>query len=166
MSYPVRAEGLVNSTALSAITAFLSRFPRLLNRGPGGPASLGHFPQSSIFSPTLLMTNWLNFLCSKLYNSSTSTFFLWASQIAFIQPVHGQGCILIFLDRMQLLFTQVLFLILQPGQVGGQYTTIYLIYIYKEDLALRNLQWLISHKNQLKKSYVFNTYVWRGFGIT
>ena len=35
-----------------AITAFLSRSPRLLRRGPGGPTSLGHVPHSSIFSPT------------------------------------------------------------------------------------------------------------------
>ena len=35
-----------------AITEFLSRFPGLLNRGPGGPASLGHVPHSIIFSPT------------------------------------------------------------------------------------------------------------------
>ena len=35
-----------------AIIAFLSRSPGLLNRGPGGPASLGHVPHSSIFSPT------------------------------------------------------------------------------------------------------------------
>ena len=37
---------------LMAITAFLSRSPGLLNRGPGVPASLGHGPHSSIFSPT------------------------------------------------------------------------------------------------------------------
>ena len=37
---------------LLAITAFLSRSPWLLNRGARGPASLGHVPQSSIFSPT------------------------------------------------------------------------------------------------------------------
>ena len=76
--------------------------------GPGGPASLEHVPQSSIFSPTCLipncsieglrapsagcwlslthlvfnwsgLQNWLNFLCTVLYNSSTPTFFLWAS---------------------------------------------------------------------------------------
>ena len=35
-----------------AITAFLSRSPGLLNRGPGGPASLEHGFHSSIFSPT------------------------------------------------------------------------------------------------------------------
>ena len=40
-----------------AITAFLSRSPGLLNRGPGSPASLGHGPHSSIFSPTHLNSN-------------------------------------------------------------------------------------------------------------
>ena len=39
---------------LMVIAAFLSRSPGLLNRGPGGPASLGHGPHSSIFSPTHL----------------------------------------------------------------------------------------------------------------
>ena len=43
---------------------------------------------------------------------------------ALIQPVHCQGYnILIFLDRMYLLLTQVHFLFWQPGRVGGQYTT-------------------------------------------
>ena len=43
--------------------------------------------------------------------------FLWASQFR-TQPVHGQGYhILIFLDRMHLLFTRVHFLFSQPGQV-------------------------------------------------
>ena len=37
---------------LMTITAFISRSPGLLNRGPGGPASLRHVPHSSIFSPT------------------------------------------------------------------------------------------------------------------
>ena len=40
-----------------------------------------------------------------------------------IQPVHGQGYILIFLDRMHLLFTQVHFLFWQLSRVGGQYET-------------------------------------------
>ena len=40
-----------------AITAFLSRSPGLLNRGPGGPASLEHGPHSSIFSLTDLNSN-------------------------------------------------------------------------------------------------------------
>ena len=34
------------------ITAFLSPSPRLLNREPGGPASQGYSPHSSIFSTT------------------------------------------------------------------------------------------------------------------
>ena len=130
---------------LLAITAFLSRSPGLLNRRPGGPASLGAGFLYYIFSPTCLIpnwligglkvpsagcwlsvphlvSNWLNFLCITLYNCSTPIF-MWASQIALIQPVHGQGYILIFLDRMHLLFTQVHFLFWQPGRVGGQYTT-------------------------------------------
>ena len=45
---------------LMAITAFLSRSPGLFKRGPGGPASLGYGPHSSIFSPTGLNSNWLN----------------------------------------------------------------------------------------------------------
>ena len=45
---------------LMAITAFLSCSSGLLNRGPEGPASLGHVSHSSIFSPTGLNSNWLN----------------------------------------------------------------------------------------------------------
>ena len=70
-----------------------------------------------------LLSNYSNFLCTELYNSSTSTFFLWASQITLIQPVHGQGYILIFLEWMHLLFTLVYFLFWQPGRFGSQYTT-------------------------------------------
>ena len=131
---------------LLAITAFLSRSPGLLNRGPRGPASLGAGFLNRILSPTRLIpnrligglrapsagcwlsqphliSNWLNFLCTELYNSSTSTFFLWASQITLIQPIHGQGYTLLFLDRLHLLFTLVHFLFWQPGRVVGQYTT-------------------------------------------
>ena len=68
------------------------------------------------------MSNWLNFLYTELYNSATHNLFLWASQIALIQPVHGQGYILIFLDRMHLLFTQVHFLFWLLGR--GQYVTV------------------------------------------
>ena len=123
-------------------TAFLSR-SGLLNRGSGGPVSLGAgflyrflsptaTAQSGAWGPSLsgcwfslphLVSNWLNFLCTELYNNSTSTFFLWASQIALIQPVHGQGYILAFFDRMHLLFTPVHFLFWQPGRVRFQYTT-------------------------------------------
>ena len=39
---------------------------------------------------------------------------------------------------------------------------IYLIYMYKEDLALNYLQWLICQKNQPNptKSYIFNIYMY------
>ena len=93
---------------LLAITAFLSRSPGLLNWGLGGPASLGHVPQSSILFPTHLISKLLNFLCTELYNSSTPTFFMWASQITLIQPIHSQGYIPDIPQRMHLLFTQVL----------------------------------------------------------
>ena len=113
---------------LMAITVFLSRSPGQLNWGTGGPASLGQGPHSIILSPTDLISNWWNFLCTELYNSSTSTFFLWASQIALIQPVHGQGYILILLDQMHMLFTQVHFLFWQLGQ--GQYARLLLFLDY------------------------------------
>ena len=71
-----------------------------------------------------LVSNWLNFLGTQLYNSSTHTFFLWASQIALIQPIHGQGYTLLFFHRMHLLFIEVYFLFWQPGRVVGQYTTV------------------------------------------
>ena len=100
---------------LMTITAFLSHSPGLLNWGP----SLS----GCWFSLPHLISNWLNFLCTELYNCLTPTFFLWASQIALIQPVHGQGYILIFLDRMHLLFAQVHFLFWQLG--WGQYVTLW-----------------------------------------
>ena len=131
---------------LLAITMFLSRSFGLLNWRPGGPASLSAGFLYRILSPTRLIpnwligglrapsdgcwlslphlvSNWLNFLCTELYNSSTPTFFLWVSQIALIQPIQGQCYTLLFLDQMHLLFTQVHFLFWQPGRVIGQYTT-------------------------------------------
>ena len=119
------------------ITTFLSRSPRLLNRGPGGPAYQGHVSQSSIFSTTGLISKLLNrvpegSLCwvlafstayclqliefpvhTVIYGSKPS--FLWASQIALIQPNHGQGYILLFLDQMHLLFLWVHFLFISPA---------------------------------------------------
>ena len=46
------------TTTLMAIPAFLSRSHGLLNREPGCPASLGHCPHSSIFSPAHLNSNY------------------------------------------------------------------------------------------------------------
>ena len=106
-----------------AITAFLSRSPGLLNWGPGGPGSLGHVPHFSIFSPTGLISNWLTsylhlgYIIVRRPPSSCER-----HTSHSIPPVHGQGYILIFLDRMHLLFTQVHFLFWQLGR--GQYVTI------------------------------------------
>ena len=75
-----------------------------------------------------LLSNWsdlqrTDFLSSPgLYNCSISTLLAASVTISHsIQPVHCQGYILIFLDRMHLLFTQVHFLFWQPGR--GQYVT-------------------------------------------
>ena len=128
---------------LMAITVFLSRSPELLNRGPGGPASLRHVPHSSI-SPIATAQSWawglpllgagfiyrilsptdLNFLSPGWYNNLTPTLLPAGVTISHsIQPLNSQCHILIFLDRVHLLFTQVHFLFWLLGWVGGQYTT-------------------------------------------
>ena len=112
---------ILNPTLL-AVAAFLSRSPGLLN--PNWLIGDLRAPSAGFWlSLPHLVSNWLNFLCTELYKSSTSTFFLWASKIALIQPIHGQGYTLLFLDRMHLLFIQVHFLFWQPGRVVGQYIT-------------------------------------------
>ena len=79
---------------LMVITAFLSCSPGLLNWGPGGPASLGHVPHSSIFTLT-----GLNFLSLGLYNNLMPTLLPASFTISHsIQPLDTQGYILIFLD--------------------------------------------------------------------
>ena len=115
-----------------AITAFPSCSPRLLNREPGGPASLGHDPHSSIFSltPTAqsgvlrapssrcwfslqhLIPNWLELPVHRVI------LLFYAHSI---QPVDSQGYPLDTFDWMHLLFTQVHFLFWQLGR--GQYAT-------------------------------------------
>ena len=126
---------IILTPSFLAITAFLSRSPGLLNRGPGGPASLGAgflycilsltrlIPNSSdlqlVWSPTDWISCALSYIIVQHPPSSCGR-----HNFALIQPVHGQGYnILIFLDRMDLLFTQVHFLFWQPGRVVGQYTT-------------------------------------------
>ena len=84
--------------------------------GAWGPTLLG----AGFLYRTLSPTNWLP-VFTELYNNSTPIF-LWASQIAFIQPIHGQGYH-ILIDWMHLLFTKVHFLFWQPGRVVGQHTT-------------------------------------------
>ena len=115
------------------------------------PGALGPSLSRICSSIQHLLSNWsdlqLNdFLSSPgLYNNSTSTFFLWASQIALIQPVHGQDYILIFLDRMHQLFTHVHFLFWQPGRVRGQYRIIILYLIFQNFTCEIFLQVRLHH---------------------
>ena len=84
--------------------------------GTWGPTLLGADFLYRILSPT----DWTS--CAPSYIIVRRLLFLWVSQIAIIQPVHGQCYILIFLDRMHLLFTLVHFLFWQPSRVEDQYT--------------------------------------------
>ena len=76
------------------------------------------FSNSSVLQlPDFLSS--LNYIIVQLPPSSCGR-----HNFALIQPVHGQSYnILIFLDRMHLLFTQAHFLFWKPGRVVGQYTT-------------------------------------------
>ena len=118
-----------------AIIAFLYRSPVLLNRGPGGPLCWGlAFSTASYHQLIELPVHRVIYLF-------TPTFFLWASQIALIQPIHSQGCILIFLDRMHLLSTQVHFLFwtARPGsEVNIQQKRYFGKYISQVRATLRN----------------------------
>ena len=130
-----------------ATTAFLSCSPGLLNLGPEGPASLGAGFLYRIFSPTHLISNWLTSCLHPGYIIIWHPlFFLRASHIALIQPIHGQGYILIFLDRMHLLFTQVHFLFSQPSWVGGQYTTPYLLHCSIPIVQSADIYFTFEHK--------------------
>ena len=152
-------------------------FPVLRGCSTGGPASQGAGFFYRILSPTRLIPNWLigdlsapsagfwlslphlvpnwlNFLCTELYNSWTSTFFLWASQIALIQPILGQGYTLLFLDWMHLLFTRVHFLFWQPDRVVGQYTTV----AYELNKETGVSSWCNGLKRQTAESVYASSY--------
>ena len=75
-----------------------------------------------ILSPTGLVARLTDFLFSPSYIIVQPPFFLWASQLHSFNPSTVKVIILIFLDRMHLLFTQVHFLFWQPSWVVGQYT--------------------------------------------
>ena len=89
----------IDTRTLLAITAFLSRSPGLLNRGPGGPAS----------AETWFSFQWtdLNLLSPVLYNNLTSTYFRRASQFALNSTPRQSRSPPDIFDRMHLLFTQV-----------------------------------------------------------
>ena len=113
---------LFNHLSSSVLSGLFSQVVLLLLLLLVFPFSPNMFQCFSWLSLQHLGSNWLNFLCTELYNSLSSTFFLWALQIALIQPIHGQGYTLLFLDRVHLLFIRVHFLFWQPGRVVGQYT--------------------------------------------
>ena len=99
-----------------------------------------------------LITDWLNFPCTELYNSSTHTFFLWASQIALIQLSHGQGyTLLIPRPDAPVIYTgAVPILTARPGR-RSIYNTWIAIYIFMTLIIL-----LYSLLNLLNKSVFFN----------
>ena len=106
--------------AISVVSFSFSRVAQPEAREPsfsGWWFSLPHLISNS----SGLQTNWLP-VFTELYNSSTATF-LWASQFHSFNPSTVKVKILIFLDRMHLLFTLVHFLFWQPSRVVGQYTT-------------------------------------------
>ena len=142
---------ILTSPAPPDIAVCLSRSPWLLNRRPGAQLSAESWfslldpehcfktlisnyncsfggmraPSSGCwFSLPHFISNWLTFCLHPGYiivrhpPSSCER-----HKSHSIQPVHGQGYILIFFDLMHLLFTEVHFLFWQLGRVGGQYAT-------------------------------------------
>ena len=71
-----------------------------------------------------------------------------------IQPVHGRGYILIFLDRMHLLFTQVHFLFWQLGR--GQYVTVCRKNIFQTSPS----SFVCTQLNGFKNSKWLNSSIW------
>ena len=92
-----------------------------------------------ILSPTGLISKLTDFLSSPgLYNDLTPILLPASVTIALIQPVHGQGYnILIFLDRMHLLFTLVHFLFWQLGWRS--------IYNTRKPVFISNLEFEIAY---------------------
>ena len=106
-------------------------FPVLLGCSTG---SLGPSRSGCWFSLTHLISNWsdpqLVWSPNDWISYAQSYIIVYrppscgGHNFALIQPVHCQSyIILIFLDRMNLLFTQLHILFWQPGWVVGQYTT-------------------------------------------
>ena len=104
-----------------------SSFQHLLSNsncsiGAWVPPLLGAGFLYRISSPTNPISNWLT---SCLYPGyiivRRPPSFCGRHKSHSIQPIHGQGYILIFLDWMHLLFTRIHFLFWLLGRVGGQY---------------------------------------------
>ena len=119
------------------IAALLSHSAGLLNRGstwaaqPGG-ALCWELVLTALNCNSNFNCNWLPLtrtLCGTgLYNFLISTCFLWASHLHLIQPVHGQGYILMSSTGCTCFSID--------GWVEGQYVTFVLCYIF---LALNDV---------------------------
>ena len=118
-----RAWRLSMSGTWSSFQHLLSNWSEALNLncncsigGPGGPLCW-----VLVLSPAYLPPTDLNFLSPGLYNNFSSTLLPAIVTISHsIQPLDSQVYILIFLDRMHLLFTQLHFLFWQLGRGNMQ----------------------------------------------
>ena len=84
---------------LLAISAFLSRCPGLLSRGPGGPLCRVLAFSTSIFSPTDLVFILTDFLSSPSYIIVPPPPSCRRHNLALIQPFHGQGYNILIIPR-------------------------------------------------------------------
>ena len=115
---------ILTLTLIMAITAFLSHSPGLLNWGLGAQPLWDMFLISASSLQLIWSPTHLNFLSPGWYNNLMPTLLPVSVTISHsIRTLDNQGHILIFFDRMHLLFKMVHFLFWQMGRVGGQYTT-------------------------------------------
>ena len=107
-----------------SLAALLSRSAGLLNRGSSGPIALCW--ELVLSTAAYLQLDWLQLtrtVCrTRLYHCLSSTCFLWASHLHPIQPIHGQGYILMSSTGCTCFSID--------GWAEGQYVTYIYIYIY------------------------------------
>ena len=140
---------------------------KLINRGPERSLCwVLAFSTASYSNWSGLQTNWLP-VFTEVYNSSTPTFFLWASQLHSFNPSRVKVIILIFLDRMHLLFTQVHFLFWQPSKVVCQYTTSPSLNCNKSVNSDKSVPWLEALRQSFFKKFTvhfgrvdYNCMIW------
>ena len=81
---------ILTSSAPPDIAVYRSRSPGLLNRRPRNPLRWVLFSLPHPITNGSGLPNWLNFLCTQLYNSSHPPS-CGRHNFALIQPVYGQG---------------------------------------------------------------------------
>ena len=132
---------------------------QLLNRGSWGPSQLG---ASSLYR--ILSSTDSNFLSLGLYNNLTPTLLPASVTISHsIEPLDSQGYILVFLDRMRLLFTQVHFLFWQLSRAGGQNTTP--ISSYQLTITISTFKKIFNEINPMVSKYENNNLTHNKKGI-